>query len=231
MKDQTITGTYQGIPIACHKELDGTLQVKFQFQEPRVISLPPLTTQRVIKNRIDNLPQDILDAIAQSDIRRSELKRQQERDEKVCGKPFPKEEQYLEKRIKLQHYDSILKPKASSKEKEQEQRTNLILSPQDVHAVRALLPRLCPFLHGTDWRGVGWSGRRACRESPRGETLPSFPHLRCNREILSCCVKHPGSPESLPAVETQPCLKEAKQKAGLLSCFLHARFDFSGSIL
>ena len=131
IKDQTITGTYQGIPIACHKELDGTLQVKFQFQEPRVVSLPPLTTQRVIKNRIENLPQDILDAIAQSDIRRSELKRQQERDEKVCGKPFPKEEQYLEKRIKLQHYDSILKPKASSKEKEQEQRTNLILSPQD----------------------------------------------------------------------------------------------------
>ena len=131
IEGKTITGTYRNIPIACHKDEDGTLQVKFQFKEPRVLSIPPLATQRVIKNRIEKLPQDILDAIAQSEIQRADLKKMQERDEKLCGKPFPKEDQYLEKRTKLQRYDSLLQAKKPSKEEEEEKRTNLILSPQD----------------------------------------------------------------------------------------------------
>ena len=131
IEGRTITGTYRNIPIACHKDEDGTLQVKFQFKEPRVLSIPPLATQRVIKNRIEKLPQDILDAIAQSEIQRADLKKMQERDEKLCGKPFPKEDQYLEKRTKLQRYDSLLQAKKPSKEEEEEKRTNLILSPQD----------------------------------------------------------------------------------------------------
>lgn len=131
IEGRTITGTYRNIPIACHKDEDGTLQVKFQFKEPRVLSIPPLATQRVIKNRIKKLPQDILDAIAQSEIQRADLKKMQERDEKLCGKPFPKEDQYLEKRTKLQRYDSLLQAKKPSKEEEEEKRTNLILSPQD----------------------------------------------------------------------------------------------------
>lgn len=131
IEGKTITGTYRNIPIACHKDKDGTLQVKFQFKEPRVLAIPPLATQRVIHNRIEKLPQDILDAIAQSEIQRTDLKKMQERDEKLCGKPFPKEEQYLEKRTKLQRYDSLLQAKKPSKAEEEEKRTNLILSPQD----------------------------------------------------------------------------------------------------
>lgn len=128
---KVITGTYRGIPISCHKETNGTLSVKFSFEEPRVLTFASGCRKATIQKRIESLSQDILDAISQSEIQYADLKKQRERDQKLCGKPFPKEEMYLEKRARLQRYDTLLKPKKDSPADEAARRTSLILSPQD----------------------------------------------------------------------------------------------------